>query len=62
MATVKDGQYYYAPHRRLWGVWQHHDLGDGYATGEFYGDFATKEAARRKVYELNGWIYNEQKK
>ncbi len=55
MANIKDGQYYYAPFRRRWGVWQHHDVGNGYSNGTFVDDFATKEEARDKVYELNGW-------
>lgn len=54
MAT-KDGQYYYAPHRIMWGVWQHHDLGNGSGYGTFYNDYPTKEEARKEVYRLNGW-------
>lgn len=50
-----DGQYYYAPHGRMWGVWQYHDHGKGRGSGTFYNDYPTKEDARRVVYELNGW-------
>ena len=46
---VKDGQYYYAPHRRLWGIWQHHDDGSGYGHGDFVKDCVTKEEARKEV-------------
>lgn len=51
----KDGQYYYAPRRGLWGIWQWHDLGDGYGSGTFVKDCMTKKAAREEVYRLNGW-------
>jgi len=61
--NVKDCQYYYAPHRRQWGIWQHHDnLPDGEASGTaaggygtFIKDLPTKEEARKEVYRLNGW-------
>ena len=53
--NVKDGQYYYAPHRRQWGIWQYHDLGNGNASGTFIKDCPTKEEARKEVYRLNGW-------
>lgn len=51
----KDGQYYYAPHRRMWGVWKWHRFESGGGTGTFYKDFVTKEDARDEVYRLNGW-------
>lgn len=53
--VTKDGQYYYAPHRRMWGVWQYHDHGNGCGSGTFYNDYPTKEDARKEVYRLNGW-------
>ncbi len=59
MKTTKDGQYYYAPHRRQWGVWQYHDLGNGNASGTFIKDFPTKEQASDFVYEKNGWKKKE---
>ena len=52
---IKDGQYYYAPHRKMWGVWKHHDDGKGGGYGTFINDFPTKEEARKEVYRLNGW-------
>ena len=55
LAKTKDGQYYYAPHRWSWGIWQYHDHGDGYGSGTFIEDCLTKEEARRKVFALNGW-------
>lgn len=53
--VTKDGQYYYAPHRRMWGVWQYRDHGNGCGSGTFYNDYPTKEDARKEVYRLNGW-------
>jgi len=52
---LKDGQYYYRPHRSMWGIWKHHKLGDGISEGEFIMDCGTKEEASREVYRLNGW-------
>ena len=60
---LKEGQYYYAPHRRQWGIWQWHACSpDGKASGTtaggsgtFIEDCLTKEEARRKVFALNGW-------
>lgn len=55
---MRDGEYYYAPHRRKWGVWKRViPDGDtsGTMTGTFVQDFETKEEARRFVYEKNGW-------
>ena len=51
----KDGEYYYAPHRKSWGVWQNHNHGGGVSSGTFIKDFPTKELARIFVYGLNGW-------
>ena len=58
----KDGEYYYAPHGRHWGVWQHHDLGNGLGSGTFQKDFPTKDEARNEVYILNGWGEPKSKK
>lgn len=54
--NLKDGQYYYEPHRRQWGVWQYHDHGNGYGSGTFVKDCPTKEEARAEVYRLNKWV------
>ena len=52
--VTKEGQYYYAPHRRRWGIWQYHGTpSSGYGT--FIGSYPNKEAARKEVYRLNGW-------
>lgn len=52
---LRDGQYYYAPHRSSWGIWQHHELGGGYSTGTFVKDCVSRDEARDEVYRLNGW-------
>ena len=57
----KDNQFYYAPHRDLWGVYQHHDDGSGHSCGTHIDDYPTREAARREVFRLNGWTYKPQK-
>ena len=51
----KAGDYYYAPHRGMWGIWLCKDLGDGIQSGEFLKDCITKEEAKEMVYSLNGW-------
>ena len=52
----KEGQYYYAPHRNMWGIWQWHlfNIADG-GYGKFVKDCPSQEDARREVYRLNGW-------
>lgn len=52
---MRNGQYYYAPHRRSWGIWQNKELGGGASTGTFIKDCPTKEEAAKEVYRLNGW-------
>ena len=54
---VKDGQYYYAPHRRSWGVWKAGNTdAKGVRADDFISDFATKIQAENFVYRMNGWI------
>ena len=58
MYSRKDGEYYYAPHRSVWGVWKWHariGATDGSGIGVFVKDCYTKEKARDEVYRLNGW-------
>jgi len=59
---LKEGQYYYAPHRRQWGIWQHHIHSNGVCIGDFIKDCPTKEDARKEVYRLNGWGESKTKK
>lgn len=47
---MRAGQYYYAPHRRMWGIWRNEGL-----SATFIGDYPTKEEAKSEVYRLNGW-------
>ena len=56
MMEVKDGQYYYAPHRRSWGVWKAGKTSsDGVRTDDFITDFCTKVQAELFVYKMNKW-------
>ena len=52
----KDGEYYYAPLRDRWGVWQNHELGDGISDGTFVCYCLTKEEAAERVKQLNIWF------
>ena len=49
------GQYYYAPHRNCWGVWQYDFVGDNCSSAKFIKDFHSKEDAREYVWQMNGW-------
>jgi hypothetical protein len=49
------GQYYYAPHRRSYGVWQWDWVSEKGASGRFVKNFCTKEEAREYVWKMNGW-------
>ena len=57
MITMKEilGQYYYAPHRRSFGVWQWTEVSETGACGTFIKDFRSKEEAREYVWQMNGW-------
>lgn len=50
-------QYYYAPHRRAWGIWKLSKHAGGMELGEFIRDCPSKEEARKEVYRLNNWKY-----
>ena len=43
------GQYFYAPHRNSWGVWQWDMVSENGSTGTFIKDFRSKEEAREFV-------------
>lgn len=54
--SPKEGQYYYAPHRRSWGVWKVGKPGpSGARANDFIMDFSTKQDAERFVYKMNGY-------
>lgn len=56
MMDAKEGQYYYAPHRRSWGVWKKGKVVDGISINdEFICDFSTKIQAKNFVYKMNKW-------
>ena len=56
MKEMKEGQYYYAPHRRSWGVWIVGATGVyGTRMDTFVSDFSTKIQAESFVYKMNGW-------
>ena len=52
---MNNGQYYYAPHRSVWGIWRSKISNDGIIEGEFIKDCTTRADARAEVYRLNGW-------
>ena len=48
------GQYYYAPHRRSFGVWQWTEVSENGTCGTFIKDFRSKDEAREFVWQQNG--------
>ena len=52
---AKLGQYYYAPLRNYWGVWQWTSVSETGAMGTKVTEFFDKEEARRYVWTMNGW-------
>ena len=57
MNKAKVGQYFYGRHRSFFGVWVYDYVSkDGKClSGQFVGDFRTREEAREYVWEKNGW-------
>lgn len=51
----KDGEYYYFPKGSMYAVYQNHVSNDGHGSADKIEDNLTKEQARSRVYELNGW-------
>ena len=49
------GQYYYAPLRNYWGVWQWTSVSETGAMGTKVTEFFDKEEAREYVWKMNGW-------
>lgn len=61
MVTDKEGEYYYSPHRRAWGVWKVGKLGkEGTRIDDFICDFSTKIQAEKFVYKMNGWTQDKE--
>jgi len=50
---LRPGQYYYAPHRNMWGVWKAGEIKNGVQMDDFISDFATKIQAERFVKKMN---------
>lgn len=51
---IKTGQYMYRPHRRCWRVYL--KVAEGRLEQVISEpDYFSREEARRRVYELNGW-------
>jgi hypothetical protein len=57
-SSLPEEYYEYRPHGRNWVVYRIRRDATG-STGTKIGEFLTKEEARRKVYQLNGWDYKE---
>jgi len=53
--TFKVGMYHYGRHRSSFGVWVCVCVTKDFASSDFVADFASREAARKYVWEKNGW-------
>lgn len=53
----KEGEYYYEPYGRRFQLYRVVSVHDGYMSAEkVFGEwFGTREEAKARVYELNGW-------
>lgn len=49
-------RYSYSPHHGMWRVYRN-EYTKNTCTGEPIEEYRTKEEARKRVYELNGWKY-----
>ena len=54
-SKLTEGKYYYAPHRRAWGVWRVGKMTNGVQLNDFVADFPLKAQAESFVYKMNGW-------
>lgn len=56
ISNIKEGQYYYARHKSMWGVWKAGKANpNGSRLDEFIMDFSTKIQADAFVKKMNGW-------
>ena len=56
------GQYYYRPHGRTFRIYRYtYVTPHSYSATPTAEAFLSREDARRRVYELNGWKYNADK-
>ncbi len=56
---LEEGQYYYKPHRRSWGVWKVGKTINNTRIDDFISDFSTQIQAKNFVYKMNGWLPKE---
>lgn len=52
---TNEGQYYYAKHRNMWGIWKVGKKVNNTRMDHFIMDFSAKLDAERFVYRMNGW-------
>lgn len=55
LGTAKIGQYYYAPHFSLVGVYVVDSIDQNSSFAHCVKTFATYAEAREYVYQMNGW-------
>jgi len=53
--TKKVGTYYFARHRRNWGIFIITYINNGIEMGDFVKDVYSYEDAVKETYHLNGW-------
>ena len=53
--TKKVGTYYFARHRRNWGIWMVESISNGVTMSCFIKDMFSYEDAVKETYHLNGW-------
>jgi len=61
-ADIREGQYFYAPHRRSWGVWKAGKMSEktGVRMDDFVSDFSTKIQAQNFCYKMNGYTLKKE--
>ena len=60
----KVGQYYYAPHGRGFCIYSYTEVTNGIQSASpvlSEPKFYDREKAKKRVYELNGWKYNNER-
>ena len=59
---IKDGEYFYFPNGNMYAVYLNHisfgEDGTKYENSDKVADCLTKQQAKEKVYNLNGWNKN----
>ena len=58
---LREGRYYYKPHRRSWGVWKVGKTDrNGIRTDDFVSDFSTKIQAQNFCYKMNNYTIKKE--